>query len=416
MIVPPPQTYRIADGDMIIENARPRVLHVCDALLNPSETFIQQRLLARRFEAVAMAWRRVENGLDVWCRVVLVPHRSYDGVSYWLGEKLGSFAERASGKLSVFRLLRSTKPAVVHAHFGPVALRIDRECRLLGVPLVVSFYGYDAGSAQRDPAIRRGYARLFASVAAVTAEGPVLARRLMDLGARPETVKLLPLSLPPWGTLPPVRTVPPDDATLRLLQVARFAEKKGVDTTLRAVAAARDAGVRVRVMLAGDGPLRRELEALASELRLGEAVEFAGFVSHDALPHLFGSVHALIQPSRTASDGDTEGGAPTVLIEAQAHGLPVFATIHADIPNVVRHGRTALLSPESDAAALAQNIVCAARDRDLLRRLGDEARRFALRRHDPERLLGLRERVYREAIRRHRLRTRRASGPTDRIA
>jgi colanic acid/amylovoran biosynthesis glycosyltransferase len=301
-------------------------------------------------------------------------------------------------------MIQRCAPAVVHAHFGPTALQVDRECRLLGTPLVVSFYGYDAGSAPRDPVFRRGYRRLFRTVAAVTAEVPELARRLIELGAPASRVKLLPLSLPEWALREPRRRVAADDATLRLVQIARFVEKKGVDTTLRAVAAARAAGVSLRLTLIGDGPLRPQVDALIRDLGLGDVIERPGFVGYDALPARLAAAHALVQPSRTSRDGDTEGGAPTIVVEAQAQGLAILATNHADIPHVVRDGRTALLVTESDHEALAANIVRLAGDRELLARLSAEARPFALRRHDPEKLVALRERIYFDAIRRVRWR------------
>jgi colanic acid/amylovoran biosynthesis glycosyltransferase len=61
----------------------------------------------------------------------------------------------------------------------------------------------------------------------------------------------------------------------------------------------------------------------------------------------------FLQPSQTAADGDSEGGAPTTLLEAQAMGLPVVASDHADIPYVVAPGEPALLPPQGDTGQLA---------------------------------------------------------------
>src|SRR5690606_39794503 len=48
--------------------------------------------------------------------------------------------------------------------------------------------------------------------------------------------------------------------------------------------------------------------------------------------------HVFLSPSITASDGDTEGGAPVGLIEMAATGMPVISSRHADIPEVIEHG------------------------------------------------------------------------------
>jgi len=96
--------------------------------------------------------------------------------------------------------------------------------------------------------------------------------------------------------------------------------------------------------------------------------------------------HIYVQPSRTAPDGDSEGGAPTALLEAQASGLPVVATRHADIPYVVREHDTALLSGEGDAAGLAANIVTLARDPSRWGPMGRAGRAFVEQHHDIGRL------------------------------
>ena len=64
----------------------------------------------------------------------------------------------------------------------------------------------------------------------------------------------------------------------------------------------------------------------------------------------------LLYPSVTASDGDTEGGAPVALIEAMASGAPVVSSLHADIPEVVPDGRCGLLTEERDVEALAERL------------------------------------------------------------
>ena len=64
----------------------------------------------------------------------------------------------------------------------------------------------------------------------------------------------------------------------------------------------------------------------------------------------------LLYPSVTASDGDTEGGAPVALIEAMAMGVPIVSSLHADIPEVVIDKTCGLLFPERDIAGLATGL------------------------------------------------------------
>ena len=399
----------------MVETSAPyRVLHVVQGLLPLSETFIQQQMFGRLFEPYALTWVREKPGLLAPCPSVLIPLR--DTPPAW-ARALGEQGSRLQRKLDIVRVLRDLAPDVVHVHFGPPALRVDRECRALGIPLVVTFYGgegVDAGgrvttignvaTTSREftiDTLKQGYRRLFANASAVMCEGPALARKLMAMGARPGTVKLLPLTLPPWAMREPKRRVAPDARPFRLVQIARFVEKKGIDLSLKALAIARSREPNLKFTLIGDGPIRGELEALVRDLGIGDLVERPGFVPYANLPDYFAASHVLIQPSRTARNGDSEGGAPAALTEAQAQGLPVLATRSDDLPFVMRDGVTGLLADENDAEQIARNILRLAGDPALLARLGGAARSFVLRRHDADRLLRLRERVYLRAMKIH---------------
>ena len=376
---------------------QPRVLHVVKRLLERTQTFVQRRLDSQRFESSALTWELVPDGLETSCPVHLAsPTESSAIVHRW------PRVATALRQVEIVRVLSKLRPDVVHAHFGPAGGRVAVPCALLGIPLITSFYGFDAGSRAESDRGRREMHRMRMAHALVTAEGPALAARLCELGTPRDSVRLLPLCLPDWALHEPARKADPWDTELHLLQVARFIEKKGIDTSLRAIAAARRRGVPVRLTLVGDGELRPQLEALAAQLELGNSVRWAGFQPYSELPNLLASSHAFIQPSRTASDGDTEGGHPTTLIEAMAQRVPVIATRHADIPLVVRDNETGLLAAEGDSEGIAAAIETLHRSRERLPEMSARAREFALRRHHPDVLLGLRERIYREAIRSRR--------------
>ena len=98
-----------------------------------------------------------------------------------------------------------------------------------------------------------------------------------------------------------------------------------------------------------------------SQLGLDGSVEFTGMKPHaDVIRHL-ATAAAFIHPSVTAGDGDSEGGAPTILLEAQAIGTPIVTTRHADIPHVVPAGPGVWLCAEHDVAALGDALVAALR-------------------------------------------------------
>jgi colanic acid/amylovoran biosynthesis glycosyltransferase len=106
----------------------------------------------------------------------------------------------------------------------------------------------------------------------------------------------------------------------------------------------------------------------------------------------------LAVPSRTASGGDSEG-LPTVIMEAMALGVPVVATRHAGIPEIISDKVTGLLAPEADAKVLADAILALKTEPELANRLRGEAYADVRARFDADRQSALLERMLLEIIR-----------------
>src|SRR5262249_48370031 len=138
----------------------------------------------------------------------------------------------------------------------------------------------------------------------------------------------------------------------RVLFAGRFIEKKGLLDALAAFARVRAQLPAARMIVVGDGPDEGHARDLVHRLACEDAIEFVGPKSHAELLRLVAAVTVLIHPSVTAADGDSEGGAPTILLEAQAIGTPIVATRHADIPHIAPEGQGVRLRDEHDVAAL----------------------------------------------------------------
>ena len=81
-----------------------------------------------------------------------------------------------------------------------------------------------------------------------------------------------------------------------------------------------------------------------------------GMLPYQQVIELLSKCDLLLQPSRIAADGDSEGGAPVIMLDAQAAGVPVVATRHADIPEYVVDGVSGLLADERDVEGLSLQI------------------------------------------------------------
>jgi glycosyltransferase involved in cell wall biosynthesis len=150
--------------------------------------------------------------------------------------------------------------------------------------------------------------------------------------------------------------------------VGRLVEQKDYPTLLRAFALAVARVPYLRLVIAGDGPLRSALEAQARELAVGDRVRFLG--SWDDVPALLRSVDIFAMASKFEPFG-------VALLEAQAAGLPIVATAVNEIPDIVADGESGLLTPRGDAARMADVFVTLAQDRDMRTRFGVRARHEA---------------------------------------
>lgn len=151
----------------------------------------------------------------------------------------------------------------------------------------------------------------------------------------------------------------------------RLAEQKGQKHLLEAAALLRDQGLPFRVLLAGIGELEADLRRRTQELKLEDRVEFVGFVQD--MKAFYASIDILALPSLWEGFG-------YVLSEAMAMRLPVAAFAVSNIPEIVEHGRTGLLSPSGDSAALAQNLAALIQDPGLRVSLGQAGRERVLER------------------------------------
>lgn len=154
-----------------------------------------------------------------------------------------------------------------------------------------------------------------------------------------------------------VRLPEPDEPRVGnadVILVGRLIEKKGVDALIRAAAelAADRPGLRVDIV--GDGPLRRELEALAQRLGVAPQVRFLGKVAHSEVLSRIGAARVLCLPARIARDGDRDS-MPVVIKEAMVRRVPVVGTAVAAIPEMLSDG-CGLLVPPDDPLALADAL------------------------------------------------------------
>ena len=165
-----------------------------------------------------------------------------------------------------------------------------------------------------------------------------------------------------------------------LLAVGRFVAKKGPLYTLRAFQLClqrSNVSSAAQLWMVGDGPLLANAQRFVAQNAMQDKVVFAGVCSQELVAERMRQVRAFVQHSLVAPDGDSEGS-PVAVMEAQLSGLPVIATRHAGIPDVVLDGQTGLLVEEGDVEAMAEAMQTLLEDSQKAQRFGQEGRRRVL--------------------------------------
>jgi len=264
--------------------------------------------------------------------------------------------------------LATERCEVLHIYFGNNGVFWLPLLRRSPVPVIVSFHGADTGINVGSGTARRLLAEVFDLCPIILARSNSLAAALADLGCSPGKIAIQRAGIP-LSTFHYMRRRRPEKDAWHLLQACRLIEKKGLHSTLHAFAAFAAKHSHARLTIAGDGPLREDLEQLAVKLGVAERVFFTGFVNQSTLLALYQSSHFFVHPSKQPKDGDREG-IPNSLLEAMATGLLCIATAHGGIPEAVTHMKSGILVRESDPEGINQWLERLAGDDPLRESLG----------------------------------------------
>lgn len=147
----------------------------------------------------------------------------------------------------------------------------------------------------------------------------------------------------------------PAEGPIRIATTGRLVEKKGVPYVIDAIALLRERGFDVHFHILGDGPMRDQLEAQIATLDMAEHITLHGWCDQrEVIAHL-DQCHLFVAASVTAENGDQDAPVNT-LKEAMAMGLPVVASRHGGIPELVVDGVNGRLTPERDGVAIAEAL------------------------------------------------------------
>jgi D-inositol-3-phosphate glycosyltransferase len=317
-----------------------------------------------------------------------------------LAEHMPEFGRRLTDRWAAGR----RTPDVVHAHFWMSGTAAAAACGPLGIPLVQTFHALGVvkrrfqGAADTSPPNRVAVeTALLGTVDAVVATCRDEVRELLALGARPETLHVVPCGVDarlfrPRGAAARKRTAK------RLVATGRLVERKGLLTAVAAlpeILAEHDVELVVAGGPAADDvaadPHGRVLLERARELGVADRLRLLGRVPHERLPALYRSADAVVAVPRYEPFG-------IVPLEAMACGVPVLASAVGGMLDTVEDGVTGVHVPPDDPAALAAAARRLLADDRLRAAMGRAGVRRVARDYGWERVASDTDAVYRRLV------------------
>ncbi|NEO88187.1 MAG: glycosyltransferase family 4 protein [Spirulina sp. SIO3F2] len=297
------------------------------------------------------------------------------------------------GTFQLFWLCLRERPNLLHVNWPfPHGLMALPASKLLGIPMVFSFYGGELLLAKKFPFVAtmlRWLLPVARQVTVISSFTQGLVRKL----AISKTLTLIPYGLTIEAKPAKVRQ---SSEVPKLLFVGRLDERKGVRYLLDALPLIL-AEEQIELRIVGKGILEAELQAQCQSLGLDEVVDFLGFVTKEELAEEYATCDIFVLPAIVDSKGDTEG-LGIVMIEALAHAKPVVATAVGGIPDVITPEVTGKLVPEKNPEALANAIVNLLRDPQKAAAMGQQGLLDIQDRFNWDRIIPLWQNVFNQAL------------------
>jgi colanic acid/amylovoran biosynthesis glycosyltransferase len=362
-----------------IEDDAVRILYLTNSFSLLSETFVYDRAVALR--------ARGHEVQVVTIKRRMVEERPFEGVhvlrkAAWPGRLMSRLLDEALPRLrmragdgdavpastpeadylaDLHALAERFRPDFIHAEFGRMGVLANR-IATPSRPLVVFMHAYDITAVPKNPLWHRRYTRLWRPEVTILTPSEFMRQKVIALGASPARVVVQAngIDLQAWYYSDAASRF---DGKVSFLFVGRLIEKKGPRQLVEAFAKMRALAPEIdaELVLCGAGSLEGALREDIARLGVGDAVRLRGAVPSDQVRQAMMRAHIMVQHSVETASGDMEG-LPVSLTEAAACGLPIVATRHSGIPEIVVDGVNGYLVAEHDIDGMAAKMAELARD------------------------------------------------------
>ncbi|MEX2640759.1 MAG: glycosyltransferase [Balneolales bacterium] len=353
-----------------------------------SETFVINQitaLLDKGYQIDIYATKRgkldlIQNGVSKYNLVHQTrfkPHTPYNSIKRFLGALYLMISQRPPGEVlrNLFNFMKHGRQAVnlslfyetvpfwpqksydiILCHFGPNGSRAVamRELGLIKGPIVTIFHGFDITHYVKMFGLGI-YRQLFEKGELFLTVSDLWRKKLLSAGVDKKRLMVHRVGVQTEKFIyhPPEPLL--QKPVITLLSVGRLVEKKGIEYGIRAIEHLLKKKYAVKYVILGDGILKEELQSLISSKNLNGQVVLEGACNQDKVHSRLKEADIVLVPSVTALDGDMEG-IPVILMEAMAAGVPVVATDHSGIPELVKNNLNGYLVEERNAGEIAEKV------------------------------------------------------------
>jgi glycosyltransferase involved in cell wall biosynthesis len=294
----------------------------------------------------------------------------YDKVPVWR-----MITYMLSGFFSCARIVYRDRCRLIHAHFvvptGLIAVLVGRWMRM---PVIIQAHGSDVTKYAK---LNRWMAWLtaFASKKAdhlIVVSDELAAILTEQFGIQPDKITVSSCGIDVTHFRPMPRKQAREQLNLPekytiVLFVGSLVRRKGVDILLSAIAKIVAHHSRVKLVVIGEGPLLKQLEAQALDLAIDKIVHFVGRKSNDELPFWYSAADVFVLPS-------LREGTPLALLEALSCEVPVIVSRAGGMVKVIEDGKNGLLTDIADPVDLERKLSLLLADSDMRQRFKETAR------------------------------------------
>jgi colanic acid/amylovoran biosynthesis glycosyltransferase len=276
------------------------------------------------------------------------------------------------------------KERITHvlAQYGQSGVEVMQICKELDLPLVVHFHGFDAYRKDAIDSYGKRYSELFEIAAKVIAVSADMKRQLIDLGCPENKIAQVNYGVNTDLFCPPKKRI--EEPIIAFC--GRFVEKKDPLGVIRSFTQLKQSLSELQMIMIGDGHLHTLAQELANELNVSDSIIFKGVLSPEEVAKTLRESFMYVQNSTLTDENDSEG-TPLSMLEAMSSGLPVVASIHGGIPDVVEHKVNGMLYNSGDSVEMIEHIRFLLNNIEEAHEMGGNARQKVLQEYTIEKYI-----------------------------